>query len=44
MSSKFCETTCRSKSCGTHRVYTPEQEENGRPVARMVVYEAVTGI
>jgi len=25
----------------THRVYTPEQEENGRPVARMVVYEAV---
>lgn len=27
----------------THRVYTPEQEENGRPVARMIVYEAVTG-
>lgn len=27
----------------THRVYTPEQEENGKPVARMVVYEAVTG-
>ena len=26
----------------THRVYTPEQEDNGRPVARMVVYEAVT--
>ena len=26
----------------THRVYSPEQEENGRPVARMVVYEAVT--
>ena len=26
----------------THRVYTPEQEEDGRPVARMVVYEAVT--
>jgi DNA-binding beta-propeller fold protein YncE len=25
----------------THRVYTPEQEEDGRPVARMVVYEAV---
>jgi len=25
----------------THRVYTPEQEENGRPVARMAVYEAV---
>lgn len=27
----------------THRVYTPEQQENGKPVARMVVYEAVTG-
>jgi DNA-binding beta-propeller fold protein YncE len=27
----------------THRLYTPEQEENGKPVARMVVYEAVTG-
>jgi len=26
----------------THRVYAPEQEENGRPVARMVVYEAGT--
>jgi DNA-binding beta-propeller fold protein YncE len=26
----------------THRVYTPEQEENGKPVARMVVYDAVT--
>src|SRR5690242_16179824 len=26
----------------THRVYTPEQEENGKPVARMVVYETVT--
>jgi len=25
----------------THRVYTPEQEENGTPVARMIVYEAV---
>ncbi len=24
----------------THRVYTPEQEENGKPVARMIVYEA----
>jgi DNA-binding beta-propeller fold protein YncE len=23
----------------THRIYTPEQEEHGRPVARMVVYE-----
>jgi len=23
-------------------VYTPEQEENGKPFARMVVYEAVT--
>jgi YVTN family beta-propeller protein len=27
----------------THRVYTPEQEADGKPVARMVVYEAVTG-
>src|SRR5437879_9120108 len=27
----------------THRIYAPEQEENGRPVARMIVYEAVTG-
>ena len=26
----------------THRVYTPEQEEDGKPVARMVVYEAVS--
>jgi Protein ChrB, N-terminal len=25
----------------THRVYTPEQKEDGRPAARMVVYEAV---
>lgn len=25
----------------THRVYAPEQEENGQPVARMVVYDAV---
>jgi len=27
----------------SHHVYIPEQEENGKPVARMVVYEAVTG-
>jgi DNA-binding beta-propeller fold protein YncE len=27
----------------SHRVYAPEQQENGRPVARMVVYEAVAG-
>jgi hypothetical protein len=26
----------------THRVYTPEQEEDGKPVARMVVYDAVS--
>jgi DNA-binding beta-propeller fold protein YncE len=26
----------------THRVYTPEQEEDGEPVARMVVYDAVS--
>ena len=25
----------------THRVYAPEQEENGQPVAKMIVYEAV---
>jgi DNA-binding beta-propeller fold protein YncE len=25
----------------THRVYAPEQEENGTPVARMIVYEAI---
>jgi len=25
----------------THRVYTPEQQENGQPAARMIVYEAV---
>jgi hypothetical protein len=25
-----------------HRVYTPEQEAEGKPVARMVVYDAVT--
>lgn len=25
----------------THRVYTPEQEEGGKPVARMIVYDAV---
>jgi DNA-binding beta-propeller fold protein YncE len=25
----------------SHRVYAPEQEEDGRPVARMIVYEAV---
>ena len=26
----------------THRIYAPEQQEHGRPVARMVVYEANT--
>src|ERR1700681_3625606 len=25
----------------THRVYAPEQQEDGRPVARMVIYEPV---
>jgi hypothetical protein len=25
----------------THRLYTPEQQENGHRVARMIVYEAV---
>jgi DNA-binding beta-propeller fold protein YncE len=27
----------------THRVYTPEEQENSKPVARMIVYEATTG-
>lgn len=27
----------------THRVYTPEQEEDGKPASKMVVYDAVTG-
>ena len=27
----------------THRVYAPEEEEQGRPVARIVVFEALTG-
>ena len=26
----------------THRVYAPEQQEHGQPVARMMVYEPVT--
>jgi len=26
----------------THRMYAPEQEEDYKPVARMVVYDAVT--
>ncbi len=25
----------------THRVYAPEEQENGKPVARMIVYDAV---
>ena len=25
----------------THRVYTPEEQEDGRPVSRMVVYDSV---
>ena len=25
----------------THRVYAPEQEADGKPVARMMVYEAL---
>jgi DNA-binding beta-propeller fold protein YncE len=25
----------------THRVYTPEQEEHGKPAARMIVYESI---
>ena len=26
----------------SHRVYAPEQQENGQPVARMIVYDAIT--
>jgi len=26
----------------THRVYAPEQEENAEPVARMLIYEALS--
>jgi hypothetical protein len=26
----------------THRVYTPEQEDHGKPAARMIVYEPAT--
>ena len=26
----------------THPIYTPEQEESGNPVARMVIYDALT--
>jgi hypothetical protein len=26
----------------THRVYAPEQQEDGKPVARMVIYEAAS--
>jgi len=26
----------------SHRVYAPEQQEKGQPVARMIVYEAIT--
>lgn len=25
----------------THRLYAPEQQENGQPAARMIVYEAL---
>ena len=25
----------------THRVYVPEQEEDGKPVSRMMIYDAV---
>lgn len=28
----------------SHRVYAPEQQENGQPVARMIVYEAITPV
>ena len=25
----------------THRLYAPEQQENGEPVSRMIVYDAI---
>ena len=25
----------------THRIYTPEEQENGKPVSKMIVYEAI---
>lgn len=28
----------------THKVYTPEEQEDGKPVAKMIVYEPVTSI
>ena len=31
----------RAVDAETHRVYAPEEQEAGKPVARMVVYEAV---
>jgi hypothetical protein len=27
----------------THRIYAPEEEEQGRPVARMAVFDALVG-
>jgi len=27
----------------THRVYAPEEQEGGQPVARMVIFEAISG-
>jgi hypothetical protein len=32
-----------SVDTATHRIYVPEEEENGRPVARIIVYEPVMG-
>ena len=28
----------------THRVYAPAEEENGRPVAKMLVFDAIPGV
>jgi DNA-binding beta-propeller fold protein YncE len=28
----------------THRVYAPEEQEGGQPVARMVIFEPITGV
>jgi len=31
----------RAMDLKTHKLYTPEQEEDGKPVARIIVYQAL---
>lgn len=33
---------CLTVDAETHRIYAPEEQENGRPVARIAIYEAIT--